>query len=369
MKFNIVGRFTEGWFLYQGWPSAARAEDGTLYVVASGCRRDHVCPFGKNLMYVSRDNGESWDCPQIINDSPLDDRDAGLLAWGDGNLLLSWFCNEPGPIYTDPARTARWKNLTEECSVGMMKLWESVGPEYIGSFTKISRDGGKTWSKARRAPVTAPHGPIRRKDGTLLYVGTARNSGYDFIEEDEVYAFTSRDDGETWEFLSKLPAPKFFQGQPVTDICEPHVVDFGDGEVLAGIRCVTTGDENEIGASYRMTMYTCRSLDGGKTWEDAVFMERYGAPPHFMLHSSGALVLVCGRRVEPLGQVARVSYDRGRTWEEDIKIGPDTRVTDQGYPASVELDNGEIFTAYYQRYQDDPYCSILSTKWTLPEKK
>jgi hypothetical protein len=42
-------------------------------------------------MYVSKDEGETWSCPQIINDTYLDERDAGLLAWGDGNLLLTYF--------------------------------------------------------------------------------------------------------------------------------------------------------------------------------------------------------------------------------------------------------------------------------------
>ena len=60
MKHGIVGRFTSGYFRYQGWPTVARAEDGTLYAACSGHRLDHVCPFGKNLMYVSHDDGKTW---------------------------------------------------------------------------------------------------------------------------------------------------------------------------------------------------------------------------------------------------------------------------------------------------------------------
>ena len=39
-----------------------------------------------------------------------------------------------------------------------------------------------------------------------------------------------------------------------------------------------------------------------------------GAPPHLLLHSSGALICSVGRRKEPFGQRAYVSYDGGETW-------------------------------------------------------
>jgi hypothetical protein len=34
----------------------------------------------------------------------------------------------------------------------------------------------------------------------------------------------------------------------------------------------------------------------------------------------------------------------------------------------VELDDGSLMTVYYQKYEDDPYCSILYTKWKLEKK-
>lgn len=80
MEFGIVGRTTEGFFKYQAWPTVARGEDGTLYAASSGHRLGHVCPFGKNYLYISTDEGKTWRGPQIINDTYMDDRDAGLCA-------------------------------------------------------------------------------------------------------------------------------------------------------------------------------------------------------------------------------------------------------------------------------------------------
>lgn len=91
MEYKVLSRHTDGPFRYQAWPTVARAADGTLFVATSGHRLNHLCPYGKDLMYVSKNEGETWSCPIIVNDTYLDDRDAGLLAWGDGNLLLTYF--------------------------------------------------------------------------------------------------------------------------------------------------------------------------------------------------------------------------------------------------------------------------------------
>jgi hypothetical protein len=59
---------------YFGWPTVARMDDGTLLVASSGLRSAHICPFGKTVLNVSRDDGRSWSQPRVIQDSPIDDR-------------------------------------------------------------------------------------------------------------------------------------------------------------------------------------------------------------------------------------------------------------------------------------------------------
>lgn len=368
MKFGIVGRQTSGYFCYQGWPTVARAEDGTLYAASSGHRLDHVCPFGKNLMYISHDEGETWSAPMIVNDTHLDDRDAGLVCWGDGNIMLTWFNNELD-VFEHPGRQRLYPNIVEPFSQAMLAKWVDLPKSEYGAFTRISRDGGKTWSEPRKSPAYCPHGPIRRADGSFLIVGAERLSGYD-MPANTICAIESHDDGETWSLLSVLPAPQEHHGKPLSGVCEPHCVDLGNDEILAAVRCFLLGDDRSTD-QHNFTLYTCRSYDGGKTWEDPVFMERCGAPAHFMLHSSGALILSIGKRTEVPGQYARISWDKGHTWEEDIMISPEAPapVVDQGYPSTVELSNGDLLTTYYQRVPGDEYPSILYTRWSLPGKK
>ena len=82
---------------YIGWPTIGRTPDGTLLAVFSGDRDAHIDPFGKTMLVRSSDCGQTWGAPELINDTPLDNRDAGLCACRDGSVLVSWFTSH----YTD----------------------------------------------------------------------------------------------------------------------------------------------------------------------------------------------------------------------------------------------------------------------------
>lgn len=360
MKFSIVSRCTTGAFRYQAWPTVSKGDDGTLYAVTSGHRLGHVCPFGKNLMYVSHDEGETWSSPIIVNDTYLDDRDAGLLVWGD-NMLLSWF-NHPASFFDEEHPNRPFYILNTPLAEGMKAIWRELPEEKkeFGSFTKISRDGGKTWSEPRRSPVSAPHGPIRKKDGTLLYLGRLLYDNNSYIKGN-IFAYESHDEGESWQYLASIPCPEGYEGK----FFEPHSCELPDGTIIGGIRA-----HNEALPGGKL-IFTLFSYDGGKTWTDPKPMKDvHGCPPHFLLHSSGALILTYGqRRLEPQGQYARISYDSGRTWEKEIMVSPKAPDWDHGYPSSVELSNGDILTVYYQKYEGDTYPSLLSTRWNISEGK
>ena len=353
MKNGVVGRTTDGFFRYQGWPTVARDEKGVLYAVSSGHRVGHVCPFGKNFLYISRDDGESWLGPIIANDDYMDDRDAGLVVWGDGQLLLSWFAH-PREFYK--SREGRNASVTFPLSLAARQEWESLSDDdhAYGSYIKLSQDGGKTWGQRIRVPVTAPHGPIRRKDGSFFYLGRSFCSNDPACPEGVICAVESRDGGNTWQMLGVVAEPV---GIDYSKMHEPHAIELPDGTILGGIRV-----QGEDG----ITIYLTRSCDGGKTWEIPQPTGICGTPPHFLLHSSGAVVMVYGRRKAPCGQRAKVSYDGGKTWSEEITVGPESPDWDCGYPSSVELSDGSILTVYYQKYPGDTYNSILSTRWELP---
>ena len=94
------GEFTHGFVVnrnedfqerYFGWPSVVCLESGRILVGASGPRKYHADGLGKTSLFISDDNGAHFSAPMIVNDSPLDDRDVGLVSLGGERVLMSWF--------------------------------------------------------------------------------------------------------------------------------------------------------------------------------------------------------------------------------------------------------------------------------------
>ena len=52
-------------------------------------------PFGRTVLCHSDEGGQKWTNPRVVNDSPLDDREAGIASLGKNQLLLSWFSSDP----------------------------------------------------------------------------------------------------------------------------------------------------------------------------------------------------------------------------------------------------------------------------------
>ena len=368
---GVVNRVQNTLFRYQAWPSVARDENGTLYAVASSFRCAHICPFGKTAMYISKNNGKTWSPPIVINDTFLDDRDAGILYMGNGRMLVTWF-TLPAESYLHhyyPSIKNQSSKMSEPASMGMLEMYPLIPEEYAcgGSFARVSEDYGVTWSEIIRIPVSAPHGPTMCADGTLVYLGKEQEDKLYVPETAQqdliIAAYASTDGGYTWSLKGQCKKP---DALPWTCFHEPHVIELDDGTLYGVIRA--SGE----GVAHNFTMYSTVSKDGGATWSEWKNMDNVsGSPPHLLKHSSGALICSHGRREHPFGEWALVSWDNGMTWTEDYALDCRAEDRDLGYPCSVELDDGSILTVYYQKYYDenthayDDKCSILYTRWTL----
>jgi len=76
---------------YHGWPTLAARRNGELLLAYSGGRDAHVCPFGRVELMRSRDSGRTWSWPEVLLDSPIDDRDTGVMETASGSLLVTTF--------------------------------------------------------------------------------------------------------------------------------------------------------------------------------------------------------------------------------------------------------------------------------------
>jgi len=327
--------------VYIGWPTVAKTAEGELMAAFSGDREAHVCPWGKTQIVRSRDNGQTWSTPETVNNTPLDDRDAGIIQTRQGTLVVSWF-------------TSMAFEQNEDYRRHREKILDKTIEEWLGFWIRRSEDNGKTWGDFIRVETTAPHGPIELADGRLLFVGATAAQ----TVQDRVGVIESRDDGRTWSRIGSIAQA---EGDDPNECYEPHVVENADGSLLAMVRYHGHGPN----AHHLRQAF---SRDGGKTWTRLEPTPIHGFPPHLIRLKDNRLVVCYGRRWDPFGERACVSRDGGTTWDVEHKIVLSQAPTgDLGYPASVQLDDGSIFTVYYEVIEAGAKPPLRYTHWRLKD--
>ena len=333
---------------YFGWPSAAILGDGRVVVGCSGLRRHHVDPFGKTVLCVGTPKDGFGECI-VGHDSPLDDRDAGVVALGGNSLLVTWFTLDTRIFQGD---LMKYSPAEFEVMDAAMRAFPKDAKKYVGSWTMRSDDGGATFTSPARCPVSSPHGPVVMRDGRLIYLGKLFPEGMD--RPFGIVSCAESRDGLHWDVLGEVPLPEnVTNGQ----FHEPHVIELNSGALLCLIRYHYPNGG--------LGIYKSVSRDGGRTWSTPEDMDIHGSPPHLLRHSSGAIVLTYGWRHAPYGQRARISRDEGATWSDEIILRDDGPDGDLGYPCSVELPGGDILTVYYQKRPGESLTSILWTQWHI----
>lgn len=345
---------------YIGWPTLIRRRSGELWVVASGGRESHVCPFGQVIAITSPDDGRTWTWPRVLHDGPIDDRDAGIVETARGTLIATTFTSL---AYVDSLkkaqssgswpedRLARWNSVHQ-------RLPEGSHTAQLGQWTLRSEDGGISWKAAERCPTNSPHGPIQLRDGRLLYPGKEL-----WTESKQVGAWESRDDGKTWQHLAKIPARS--DDNPKTGYHELHGVEASNGTIIVHIRNHNKPNENE-------TLQT-ESTDGGQSWSIPHPLKVtdgstgvWGLPSHLLRLQDGRLLMTYGHRRAPLGNQARISSDNGTSWSEPILVSDDASSWDLGYPSTAELADHTLITVWYEKTKDSPNAVLRQCRWNLP---
>ena len=355
---------------YLGWPSVARLPSGELVAVFSGGREEHVCPYGKTKLVRSVDGGETWSDPVIVNDSLLDDRDAGIVAARSGTLVLSWFTY---PTWEALDLLRESGRRTAEQLAAWTSHCDAVRPEAerqgLGhrAWTRRSTDGGRSWEPPVDSVATSPHGPVELGDGRLLLVGNTLVAGETPSTFEPVVAMESDDDGRSWRRIGTVMAVPT-EGAAYH---EPHVMELDDGTLVCLVRYMPPGNRGED-----RYMRQSESADGGRTWTRPHPTNMWGYPPHLLRLGNGDGLATYGHRRPPFGQRACV-YQRVRenllggdssgNWDigNVIELRNDGADGDLGYPATVEISPGEMLTVYYQADRPGEKPSIMATRWSL----
>lgn len=200
-----------------------------------------------------------------------------------------------------------------------------------------SADGGCTWE--RGGQVEPPPGsaaqPMPFGDLVQLEDGSLGASLYSWTPGQRpmtAHYYQSQDDGWSWSWRGTLQ-----EG----DTNEVALLPLADGRLLAAARTVE-----------RRHVELFVSTDRGRTWTDQGPLTLGNQhPAHLLQLADGRLLGVYGIRNQGLyGVGARFSEDQGRTWGDPRVLVHWEGATDGGYPASVQVSDGTVVTAYYCNY-------------------
>jgi sialidase-1 len=350
---------------YLAWPTIAKGRSGELLVAFSGNRQYHACPWGKTQLIRSSDNGKTWMEPYTINDTPLDDRDAGLTATASGSLLLTWFTS----LAFEDERWMRHVFADRNKRIEVMNSWrehrKSISDvdrgKWLGSWLRRSTDNGRSFGRPVRLPVSCPHGTVQMRDKRILMAGkdlygNHSNSVSSRLDHSamglgNIEIIESQDDGCSWRKLSTIPLAESFRSAS-----EPHLVETLTGKLIVFMRF-----ETYIQCP---CMLFSESYDGGVSWPEGKLSNILGFPPHLLCLHDGRLLLTYSCRHLPFGQYATVSNDNGLSWAPPFLISSAPN-DDHGYPTSVQLDDESIVTVYYESSQFREKCELKMVHWRL----
>jgi len=285
----------------------------------------HAPRGGRAEIIRSQDGGLTWSTPQVMIDTPLDDRSPSPAPLSDGTLVASLFVSdERGNTRTGIIRS--WDD-------GM--TWEQA-PRYLTTpFTWTATDGP----------------PLEMPDKSLLLAvyGGAGKSNAEAVKS-QFGLFRSEDRGDTWKCIATMKAPY--------DLDEPSIALLRDGRLIMISR-------PEGAVSW--------SGDGGHTWTEPVRLPFRMYDPWLLTLRDGTLLCVHGSyQKEKHGLRAILSPDGGKTW---FAAGPDYGFSIDpsvyGYSRGIQLPDGSIYIVYLHtgghRWDDAQHESLFALRFRVLE--
>ena len=178
------------------------------------------------------------------------------------------------------------------------------------------------------------------RDGRLVWVGMKKSGSCAYQYGGQrtcggLACAISEDNGFSWQTVADIPAS---EGQSVSGFYEPHCIEAHDGRIVLHIRNHNTTP---------VSVWQSCSADGGMSWSMPVYVCD-GFPSFLVGLRDGRLLMCYSWRYGNYGIRARISCDNGDTWGEEIILYDRGICRDIGYPSTVELADGSLFTLWYE---------------------
>ncbi|NOZ23161.1 MAG: exo-alpha-sialidase [Planctomycetes bacterium] len=299
------------------WPNLTQLPDQTI-LAAIYNRPCHLVAEGDVECWASTDGGKTW----TLRGTPAPHEPGtaraniavGLAHNGDLVVLASGWGYAPG---------FRDRRLSP---------WVCRSP-----------DGGRTWSMNKsRSAVVFPEGAdyedrgqrMIKPFGDIVPLPEQKLAASFYHDWGMVWILFSSDDGHTWGDAALLTDDH--RG-------ETAVLRLRADRWLAASR-IEGGPPDRTTPHRGMELFV--SENEGRTWTPrGPLTEPSHHPGHLLRLSDGRILLTYGMR-DIYGIGMRVSHDEGRTWDS-AQVLVHLQESDLGYPATVQLDDETLVTAYY----------------------
>jgi len=363
---------------YSSFPHIACLSNGILAVTfrkASKFSADaaksgvatHHDPDSSIQLIESRDGGFTWprESLKTIYKSKYGVNDPALTVLKDGSLIARF-------VALDIRSTQVWGSHPPK-KIFSHRTEHGLIASVVGNMVIRSLDQGKTWEEIGVAnadsfgPSCSRDPVVEMPDGSWLmpvYTGAPQRSDISWV-------IRSMNQGKTWCEPIRIMSDEsgcYSQLQGV-NYNETSLLSLGKGEMIAMVRAdVTFHTEDQFMPVGGVgDLCTAKSYDSGMSWTAPRQTGIWGQPGSLMQLSDGRLLATYGYRKNPFGVRCCISSDMGNHWDIDneIIIRDDCPTWDCGYPFTIQLKSGSLFTVYYFVDQN---CTryIAGTHWNLP---
>jgi predicted neuraminidase len=234
----------------------------------------------------------------------------------------------------DGKRYPCWNPVLAPWPDGTLRLFYKVGPSPATwwGMLSVSRDGGRSWSRAERLPegILGPvkNKPVRLADGTIVSPGSTESADSD--SRWRIHFELSADSGRSWTRVMPVSAAS----GPEINAIQPTVLVHPGGTLQA------------LGRTRSGYIFETWSRDFGRSWS-ALRLTQFPNPNSGIdgvTLRDGRHLLVYNHTRQGRSQLYVALSSDGRAWHTALELESDPG--EYSYPAIIQARDGLVHITY-----------------------